>query len=324
MPSDRPTSDDFLIGAAVMSSISNRGIFSVNQTIGDGPTSVNATIYDYTCDTVISDPLVTYSGDIYNGEYFIYGIDLDKEYLFESPLVTLDPDNELRGVLQFCIRVSTWVDVFEVTFRETNFNIFFDFSTLFSTLTYASSRSGLMEKLQQLGEEVATEYNVEACFCGSETFVCVSQTPTFSQNSLIQMCLFPTLNGQPSSDVTITNFDMSFQGSDKIYTYSPVQLGPTSWSENAVSEIQEGINSDDARTIKIVTPFVAQLFDEVDPGNTYTVPISGSAILAFNEDSEQANTFDFSLYSLEADVVVADEKRDCLSRFRKALIRFLP
>jgi len=289
----------------------------VNNPIGNGPTSVEVILYDDGCETVISDPLLVVIDEAYDVPFFTYGIEIDVQQINSSPLVSFTNSNS-EGFIKFCARVVSKLGTLDVRFRETNLQLAFDISES----SFSLDVTAVTNTQDSTEEFFATDYAVEACICDPGSLDCIppSLLPTYNENSYFNVCLVVTDDGISTNAVEIVNFSLQLEGSDGSYMFDAVSFGTTTWSPNPLSTVSVGLNSFNFQSVTTKTRFVAGLFTDILPGDSYVVPITGNATLAFA--SAKNEEFDLQEIGLEISVTVPkDEDKGCGGALRGMLGR---
>jgi len=146
-----------------------------------------------------------------------------------------------------------------------------------------------------------TEFGVSGCYCRpGASFECSTPLTTITQDSIVYLCLKPTLISGPPEDLLsaeITNFSMELAGADGV-VYQPVELGTDTWEVDELTEVTVGTSNVGIQTVKVSVFLVVNLFNIIEPGDATLVTIAGEAVI---ESPVMINMATFSLDEGEYD-----------------------
>lgn len=208
----------------------------------------------------------------YDPSLFTYDIIINPDLIATSPggfVHFEDQVNFSNGIIRFCTRVTTFVGSTEMIFKETNFQLDFDWSGTFmpTNLTFTDNPVDLFVT------EMDTSYFVQACQCNGK-FECYSPPPV-GQNQNLNLCIEPT-GGINVHEVYISNFNI--QLSAGIEEYTPVSFGSSSWSNDGLTIVTRK-----GDTMRVSAPVPAWSFRQ----NEALINVTGSAFLEYKRDTNE-------------------------------------
>ena len=233
---------------------------------------------------------------------------------------TSDPSSgQSKGTVKFCARVETFMDGLgntEVATATEEFKIEIPFDLTNDLLDVGSEVE--VNMIDEEDGDLQNFFEVEACRCTEgltdDSFTCLSDTDSnmskLHQNEMLFVCLQPN-----STQVNITNFDLSITNEMTAISYKAVDLGPSQWIKDELTTIQTKGVVKEGKTLQSIKIHVL-LVPSVFGGDAETLKVSGKALLTLL--SAEARMLE--LKSFEMDVGIINEPDDeCRNFFSKML-----
>jgi len=323
-PTAAPTSGitPWLVGEATTSLIGSNefdGALEVSHKIGsDVNTAIgNAVIVellDSDCVAIMNSTgsVVEISDPGYYGTPFQYNVTVDQSKIASDPdFVFFDPVATAEGVssanstgsIKFCTRVSTIEGPIAVAFRETKFEFNFDLTVNGFSMSGVSITENTIDSFETLVDDA---FAVEVCQCSNYICYAPGAAPVISQDSSLQLCLYPA--GVLPSPIHISNFNL--QLSTTTVTYNPVTFGSITWQADILTLVSTDSTGD---IVMITTPVIAQFFVQ---GFT-SIQASGNCFLEFDSSKTQQLP-DFANFGLDIELA-AEVQGGCLQKLMQRL-----
>lgn len=284
----------------------------VNNTVGEDANKADVSLMKYGCNeypSTNSDAVFLANSTLRKNtipHLFEYEIDIDDEKFNNSDLVYYD-FNASKGIIMFCTRVITLVNTNDmpVTFRETNFKLWFNLSI---------EGAGLVLRYADIDDEIndiyGDSYNaleapveITACEC-DDSFNCIDPRE-YQQNTQVSICLEAS-----SSDVSIQNFALRFAGSKGV-EYEAVGFGLDSYEPDDLTTVVSDPNN--PGKLKVDAWLVEEIFD--GGGGINAVSVTGNAYLLSEQSSMKFTSFDMTL-------AIENERREgCIEWFMGKVLK---
>lgn len=269
----------------------------VSHPVAGNPDNMNVKLFDKNCINEVNDTTVTIPDQGYNSSMksFSYDININVTEIDSSSLVIIDNSTagtgDSKGTMVFCTRVVTVYTgkSFDVTFRETNFEMNFDLTN--NNFTGFSLENITIEDkdADNFQTDVDTEFSVNAYLC-DDTYSSIPSTTAYQQNEALKVCLTPS-----SNFVEISNFEMQMISADG-HTYEPVSYGNQNYDADPLTTVVKD-PSGSTDTLKVTTIIVANMF----LGGGTSVDIVGNAFLKF-KSSKSVRKNGFTSFRLNVNI----------------------
>lgn len=256
--------------------------------IGPDADDVSFTLFDFTCETEVSDPAVSIDPSPFSPGAAMLDVIFDTGEFGDSGLVMSDGSS---GEVKFCLRAASYeADIdFDVAFRDTQFTLGFDLSDIGYEVTSITITEESPDSF--LEDDLGTDFTIGVCQCAD--YECATSTVT--QNDPLILCLFAESEESDASSVFISNFNVEITAGD--IEYEPVMLGSTTYVPNALTEVT--VDSDGV--VMVSTVLIASFFTE---GYT-SVALGGLVFLEFVSPAPMAQRA-FHDYALVLELAAVD------------------
>lgn len=253
------------------------GVLQLSNGIGAEADNATASLFNKGCTTEQPDASAIFiNSSPFVGDVINYNVTFASENFGSDPggFVSFNETEfggQVRGVVEFCIRVTSYESTLGVSFMESDYSISFDFTTNSFIMENIEIEE---EEQQNVSDIVASGYSVEACQANA---LMECETSTVQQDTSLRVVLFITSESDQEDavlDVEISNFDFRvFAGTVE---YIPIEIGSTGWVDNPITLVEPFVdergNCVFVETLLIVD-FFTEGFDEVS--------VDGNAFLSF-------------------------------------------
>lgn len=235
----RELSLDFSIGDSMFNlSEQVNGTVQVTNYIGSSVVDdgLGVELYSHDCQTKYDK--VGFLVEIYNNTLHIqnasgynWNIQVVQERLTEGAdfleFVDFDEYGIYKGNIQFCTKVTSWMEGINIAFLFDQWSIDYDFFNADFTFTNAIDIPS-----DSFQTEVSSNITLTMCQCSYWIFVdtfeheCIMDPTPIKQSERVSFCLFPSI--EDPDYVQIKNFNVNLEGSSEkgSVSYDPVMLGP--------------------------------------------------------------------------------------------------
>lgn len=235
----RELSLDFSIGDSMFNlSEQVNGTVQVTNYIGSSVVDdgLGVELYSHDCQTKYDK--VGFLVEIYNDTLHIqnasgynWNIQVVQERLTEGAdfleFVDFDEYGIYKGNIQFCTKVTSWMEGINIAFLFDQWSIDYDFFNADFTFTNAIDIPS-----DSFQTEVSSNITLTMCQCSYWIFVdtfeheCIMDPTPIKQSERVSFCLFPSI--EDPDYVQIKNFNVNLEGSSEkgSVSYDPVMLGP--------------------------------------------------------------------------------------------------
>ena len=280
------SNDPWVIGDVSFQASQTENKIHLSHPVGGSPDAMNVSLFDLNCINEVNDSAVAIPYEQFDqtARSFDYDIKINTTEIGKSNLVTFDNSTvgtgDSKGSINFCTRVVTTYTgkSFDVSFRETNFQMNFDLTNNDFTAFSLDDISISENDAEDFDTDVNTTFSVSAYLC-DDALSPLPISTVYQQNEALKICLTPS-----SSFVEISNFEMKMTSTDG-YTYNPVSYGNQVYAPNTLTTVVED-PSGSTDTLKVTTAIVANMF----LGGGSSVDITGNAFLMFKSAKATSNT----------------------------------